>query len=83
LKEVKKLLKVKINLYEVVIKPLFVSLIMIISVVFIYNNVYNYTQSNGIACLIAIFLGVVIFGILSIVFKIFTIEDIKGKLIKN
>ncbi len=83
LKEVKKLLKVKINLYEVVIKPLFVSLIMIISVVFIYNNVYNYTQSNGISCLIAIFLGVVIFGILSIVFKIFTIEDIKGKLIKN
>lgn len=83
LKEVKKLLKVKINLYEVVIKPLFVSLIMIISVVFIYNNVYNYTQSNGLSCLIAIFLGVLIFGILAIVFRIFTIEDIKGKFIKN
>ncbi|WP_346916188.1 polysaccharide biosynthesis protein [Clostridium sp.] len=83
LAEVKKLLKVKINVYEVVIKPLFVSLIMIISVVFIYNNVYNYTQSNGISCLIAIFFGIIIFGILSIVFRIFTIEDIKGKLIKN
>ncbi|WP_346888203.1 polysaccharide biosynthesis protein [Clostridium sp. UBA1056] len=81
--EVKKLLKVKINVYEVFIKPVFVSLIMIISVVFIYNNVYNYTQSNGVSCLISIFLGIIVFGLLSIIFRIFTIEDVKEKLIKN
>jgi len=81
--EVKKLLKVKINVYEVFVKPLFVSLIMIISVVFIYNNVYNYTQSNGISCLISIAIGIIVFGVLSIMFRIFTVEDIKGKFIKN
>jgi len=81
--EVKKLLKVKINVYEVFVKPLFVSLIMIISVVFIYNNVYNYTQSNGISCLISISIGIIVFGVLSIMFRIFTVEDVKGKFIKN
>jgi len=81
--ETKKLLGVNISFYEVFIKPLFVSLIMIISVVFIYNNVYNYTESNGISCLVAIFIGIIVYGVLSVLFRIFTIEDIKGKLIKN
>lgn len=81
--EVKKLLRVKFSLYEIVIKPLIISLIMIIAVVFIYNNVYNYTMSNGISCILAIFLGVILFGILAIIFGVFTIEDVRGKLNRN
>ncbi|MEG0613502.1 MAG: polysaccharide biosynthesis protein [Clostridium sp.] len=77
--EVKRLLRVKIGFYEVFIKPLFISLIMIIAVVFIYNNVYNYTISNGISCLVAIAIGVTIYGILAMVFRVFTFEDIRGK----
>lgn len=81
--EVKKLLRVKLSLYEIVVKPLIISLIMIIAVVFIYNNVYNYTMSNGISCTIAISVGVIIFGILAIIFGVFTLEDVKGKLNRN
>lgn len=81
--EVKKLLRVKISLNEIIIKPLFISLIMIIAVVFIYNNVYNYTMSNGISCILAVFVGVIIFGILAILFRVFTIEDVMGKLNRN
>ncbi|MEG1256928.1 polysaccharide biosynthesis protein [Clostridium sp.] len=81
--EVKKLLRVKIGFYEVFIKPLFISLIMIIAVVFVYNNVYNYTISNGISCLAAIFIGIIVFGILAMIFRVFTFEDVKGKFIKN
>lgn len=81
--EVKKLFKIKIKLIDVFIKPLFISLIMIISVVFVYNNVYNYTMSNGISCLIAIFIGIVVFGALALIFKVVTLEEVRGKLTKN
>ncbi len=81
--EVKKLLRVKLSLYQIVVKPLIISLIMIIAVVFIYNNVYNYTMSNGISCILAIFVGVIIFGVLAIIFRVFTLEDVMGKLNRN
>ena len=81
--EVKKLLKVNLNSYEIIIKPLLISLIMIIAVVFIYNNVYNYTMSNGISCILAIFMGVIIFGLLAMVFRVFTLDEVMGKLNRN
>lgn len=81
--EVRKVLRVKLNLYEVLIKPMFASLVMIIAVVFSYNNVYNYTMSNGISCLISILLGVLVFLILVIILRIFNIEDIRGKFMKS
>lgn len=83
LKAVKELLKVKISIFDVFIKPLLISTFMIIAVVFAYNNVYNYTMSNGISCVISIFAGIVLFAVLIVVFKVFTIEDIRGKLTKN
>ena len=81
--EVKRLLRIKLSINDIVIKPLIISLIMIIAVVFIYNNVYNYTMSNGISCILSVFVGVIIFGILAIIFKVFTIEDVMGKLNRN
>jgi stage V sporulation protein B len=81
--EVRKVLQIKLNSYEVLIKPLLASLIMIIAVVFSYNNVYNYTMSNGISCLISIIVGVMVFLVLVIILRIFSIEDIKGKFMKS
>lgn len=83
IREVRGMFKVSINYYEVLIKPLIVSLIMIICVVFIYNNVYNYTISNGVSCMIAIFAGMILFGILTILFKVITLEDIRGRITRN
>jgi stage V sporulation protein B len=72
-----KVLRVKINLYEVLIKPLLAALVMIIAVVFSYNNVYNYTISSGISCLISILVGVLVFSIMAIILKIFTFQEIR------
>lgn len=80
---VKTLLNVKIGIYEVFIKPLLISLIMVIAVVFTYNNVYNYTISNGISCLTAIFIGVVVYCIFALALRVITIEEIRGRFTKN
>lgn len=81
--QIKKIFSVKLSLYEILLKPAIASLFMIIAVVFTYNNVYNYTISNGISCLLAIFVGALIYTILLVVLRIFTVEDIRGKIVKN
>jgi len=72
-----KVLRVKINLYEVLIKPLLAALVMIIAVVFSYNNVYNYTISSGISCLISILVGVLVFSVMAIILRIFTFQELR------
>jgi stage V sporulation protein B len=56
---------------------------MIIAVVFIYMNVYNYTVSNGISSLAAIGLGVVIYGILILIFGVFKYSYIKNRFLRR
>ncbi len=56
---------------------------MIIAVVFIYMNVYNYTMSSRFACFSAILLGMIIYIILLIIFKIFKYSEIKNRIIKK
>lgn len=77
--QVSKILKIKFSITEVLLKPLMASVIMIILVVFSYNNVYNYTMSNGISCLVSIIVGVAVFSVLVIILGIFSMEDIRGK----
>lgn len=81
--QVSKILKIKFSLVEVLLKPLMASLIMIILVVFSYNNVYNYTMSNGISCLVSIIVGVAVFSVLIIILGVFSMEDIRGKFMRH
>ncbi len=76
-------LKVKINLYEILIKPVYASSIMILSVLTIYNIIYKNTTSNGISCLVSIFLGMILYVILIIIFKVFNVEEIRNRLKKR
>lgn len=73
-------LKIKLDLYEIFVKPLYASIIMIVAVMFSYNIVYKYTISNSISCLLSIFIGGIIYAILVIVFKVFGIEEIKDRI---
>ena len=73
-------LKIKLDLYDILIKPSYASIIMIITVMLSYNIIYKYTVSNGISCLLSIFIGGIIYGILVIVFKVFAIEEIKDRI---
>lgn len=78
-----KVLQIRINYYEIIIKPAFASVLMIIGVVFTYTYVYNYTMSNGIATLISIILGIIIYAILIVLFGVFNYTQLKRKLLKR
>jgi stage V sporulation protein B len=79
----KRTLKTKINYYDAVVKPGYASLIMITAVVFLYKYVYNYTMSNGIACLLSILIGILIYGVFIFIFGIFNYDYIKQKILKR
>ena len=74
---------IKINLYDIIIKPAFASFIMIIGVVFIYSYAYNITKSNGIACITSIFSGALIYIFLIIMFGVLQIKYIKKRILKH
>ena len=79
----KRVLEVKIDYYGSLIKPAFASVFMIFSVLFVYNNLINKEFGTSIACLIAIFLGVIIYVLLIIVFRVFSYDYIKSKMVKR
>ncbi|MDP4178909.1 MAG: polysaccharide biosynthesis C-terminal domain-containing protein, partial [Bacillota bacterium] len=79
----KKNLESKINWYEILIKPAYSAILMIILVVIIYNNVYNFTGSIRISCVLSILAGVLAYVILILLFGTFKYDDIKKKIIKR
>lgn len=44
-----------------------------------YNILYKNTISNGISCLTSIFLGMIVYIIMIIVFKVFNVEEIRDR----
>ena len=79
----RKRLKLRLNIYKSFIKPIIAASIMIIGVIFSYNLIYSKTASNTSSCLLAIFLGIIIYIILILILRIFSIDDIKNRIIKN
>ena len=80
---IKRKLKLSLNVIQTFIKPIIASVVMIIISLFSYSFVYNKTGSNTYSCLIAIFLGIIIYGILILTLRIFSMDDIKNRIVKN
>lgn len=78
----KRKLNIRINYFETLIKPAFASILMIIAVVIIYMNVYNYTMSSRFSCFLSILIGIIIYIILLILFRIFRYSYIKNRFFK-
>lgn len=72
-------LKIKLNLYEILIKPAYASTIMMLLVLTTYNGLYKKTTSNGISCLVSIFLGMIVYIILIVVLRVFKTQEIKDR----
>lgn len=72
-------LKVTMNFYEILIKPCFAAIIMMIFVLLSYNSIYRSIGSNGLSCLISIFLGMIMYIILILIFKVFKVDEIKHR----
>lgn len=79
----KTILGTKFNLYGNFIKPTFSATFMMFAVIFGYNIVYKATESNSIACLISVFLGAIVYGIMIIVLRVFKIEEVKERLVRR
>jgi stage V sporulation protein B len=76
-------LRIKLSLYEILIKPAYAATIMMLFVIISYNVIYKNTASNGISCLTSIFLVMIIYMVLIMVFKVFNIEEIKSRIRKS
>lgn len=75
----KSTLKIKLRFYDTLIKPAYASVIMMFSVIFSYNIIYKKIQSNGTACLISIILGMILYMVLVVIFRIFRVSEIKDR----
>ncbi|WP_294395623.1 polysaccharide biosynthesis protein [uncultured Clostridium sp.] len=73
-------LKVRLKFYDILIKPAYSATMMMIFVILSYNIIYKNTGSNGMACLLAIFLGMILYSILVVVFRVFKVSEIRDRL---
>lgn len=79
----KKVLIVPVNYYETIVKPGFATVIMGISVIFTYNSALRVMGSGNLACLASVFVGMIIYLIFIVIFKVFKYSDIKKKIRKG
>ena len=78
--ELKSALSIKIKIMDAFVKPAIASGIMIVTVVFSNANVYNYTMSRGMACVVSILIGIIVYVILIFLLRIFEYKEIKNKI---
>ena len=83
LTSLKKKTQVKVDFYQCLIKPAYSSVAMILSVILSYSFIVTKTESNSISCLLAIFVGIIIYILAILVFRVFEIEEIKSKLVRK
>lgn len=76
----KRKLEITMKLYDNFIKPTYFSCFMIIAVILLYNYVYSTFRSNGLAVLISIFIGGIIYLGCILAFKVFSIDEVMDRI---
>lgn len=79
----KKRLKIKVDVYDVFVKPALASVMMIIVVMMVFMFLRNNYMGNSLACLISIILGIIIYILLIIIFGVFSYNYIKERFFKR
>ena len=75
--------KCKVSVYDTFIKPCYASVAMITVVLFSYNFIMERVDSNSISCLLSIFMGIIIYMIAILIFKVFEVDEIKNRLARK
>ena len=75
--------KCKVSIYDSFVKPGYASISMIIVVLFSYNFIMERSDSNSISCLLSIFMGIIIYMIAILIFKVFEVDEIKNRLARK
>jgi len=73
----------KFKLYENFIKPAYAASFMMIGVLTVYNILFRGTGSNGIACLISVFIGVIIYSIGILILRVFKLDEVRDRFRKS
>lgn len=76
-------IKTKLDVYDAMIKPLLASLIMGMVVTLTYIFAMGRTNNNSISCLLSIFVGIIIYIIAILVFRVFSINEIKNRVVRK
>ena len=79
---IKAKLNIKLNLYNNLMKIMYSGTVMIFFVVFSFNYLYRCTANNNLSCLLSIGTGAIIYLLAIILFKVFTVDDIRKKIKK-
>lgn len=79
----KRKIKTRLKVYDSVIKPLLSSIIMGIMVILTYMFVMERTNNNSISCLLSIFVGIIIYIIAILVLRVFSIREIKNRVVRK
>ncbi|GAA0181570.1 polysaccharide biosynthesis protein [Clostridium sediminicola] len=80
---IRRKLNIKINFYEILIKPAYAAILMSVMVVFTYTKLYNLTMSNSSACVLAVFTGIIVYGLFILIFGVFDYSKAKKRLGKK
>ena len=75
--------KCRVSIYESFVKPAYAAISMIIVVLFSYNFIMERLDSNSISCLLSIFMGIIIYMIAILIFKVFEVDEIKNRLARK
>lgn len=75
--------KCKVSVYDSFIEPGYASVAMITVVLFSYNFIMERVDSNSISCLLSIFMGIIIYMIAILIFKVFEVDEIKNRLARK
>ena len=76
-------IKCKVSIYDSFIKPAYASVAMIVVVLFSYDFIMKKIDSNSISCLLSIFMGIIIYIIAILLFKVFNVDEIKNRLVRK
>ena len=79
----KLILKCRIHSVQSFIKPFISSLVMGVSVIGTYLFTLSILGNAGLCCLIAIFVGIIIYGIVIMLLRVFEIDEIKNRIVRN
>ena len=79
----KKKIKFNIDISDSFIRPLCASITMIIGVLLAYNFMIIKTNTISISCLFSVFMGIIIYIIAILLFKVFELKDIRRKIARK
>ena len=75
--------KCNISVYDSFVKPGYASVIMSVVVLFVYEFMMKKIANNSISCLLSVFMGIIIYIISILLFKVFDVNDVKNRLVRK